>query len=199
MKISARLLVLLLLWPGLAVADEAPAYLPARDVAVFYRVSGRAAQQVRQLTARFSAARQLLRLDTEDQGMGYLLVDPAKRSARMVIPGVGQYVDLSLARDRRAAILFGDGLQFTRRERARIAGKDCTNWDVQAGRDSATLCLTSGGVLLRARGHTGDLADSTLEATRVEERSQAASLFQLPRAAQGLNLQDVLRPLLRQR
>ena len=107
-------------------------------------------------------------------------------------------VDLPLARDRRVALLFGEGLYFTRRGKTRIAGHDCINWDVRADRDSATLCLTASGILLRAKGHTGDLADSTLEATRVEEVAQAASLFQSPAQNRALNLPDMLAPLLRQ-
>ncbi len=183
--------------PSAALA-QAPAYLPSHDVAVRYRVSGRAAQQVRELKVRFSAARQLLRVETEDRGMGYVLVDPGRRNARLIVPGLGQYVDLPLARDRRAALLFGDGLQFTRRGRARVSGLECTNWDVRAERDTATLCLTQDGVLLRARGHSGDLADSSLEATRVDATPQAANLFNLPRQSQGLNLQEALRPFLQQ-
>ena len=178
--------------------EQAPVYLPIRDVAVQYRVSGKAASQVRELQVRYSAIRQLLRVETEDRGMGFLLVDPVRRSARMVVPGLGQAMDLPLARDRRAALLFGDGLQFTKRGRSKVAGRECTNWDVRADRDTATLCLTREGVLLRAAGHSGDMADSTLEAMRVDDAPQAAGLFQVPSGGRGLNL-DALRPFLQGR
>ena len=130
--------------------------------------------------------------------MGFLIVDPARRSARMVVPGLGQALELPLARDRRAALLFGDGLQFTRRGKSKIAGRECTNWDVRADRDTATLCLTREGVLLRATGHTGDMADSTLEAMRVDDAPQSPALFQVPTGGRGLNLPDALRPFLQQ-
>ncbi len=178
-------------------ADRAPLYLPNRDVAVQYRVSGRAAQQVRELNVRYTASRQLLRIETEDRDMGYLIVDPARRSARLVVPGINQVVDLPLARDRRAALLLGEGLDFTRRGKSRVLGRECTNWDVRAERDSATLCLTDAGVLLRAKGTSGDIADSALEALRVDEAPQAASLFRLPHGG-GFNLGNALRPFLQQ-
>lgn len=188
------LLLALRISPASGTAEPAPAYLPTRDVAVQYTVAGKAAQQVRTLQVRFSAARQLLRVETEDRGMGYLIVDPARRGAKLVVPGLGQVADLPLMRDRRAALLFGDGLRFTRRGKARVAGWECVNWDVRAERDSATLCLTAEGVLLRAQGHGGDVADSSITATRVEDAPQAAALFQVP-AGGGINLPDVLRRL----
>ena len=188
--------VLLLLASPVWAADRAPTYLPIRDVAVSYRVAGRVAQQVRELHVRYSAARRLLRVETEDRGMGFLLVDPAARTAKMIVPSVRQTIDLPIARDRRVALLFGDGLQFTRRGKARIAGHDCVNWDVKSERDTATVCLTADGVLLRAQGRGGDIADSSLTATRVEEAPQAPRLFQMPAGTGGLNVPDALRPFL---
>lgn len=193
--LRAALLLMLLVAPA-GAADLAPLYLPQRDVAVSYHVTGRAAQQVRDLYVRFSAARRLLRVETEDRGMGFLLVDPAARTAKMIVPSVRQSIDLPLARDRRAALLFGDGLRFTRRGKARIAGRDCMNWDVQAERDSATVCLTGDGVLLRAQGRGGEAADSGLIATRVEDAPQSPALFQMPAGTGGLNLPNALRPFL---
>jgi len=189
------LLLVLLAAPPAGAADPAPIYLPTRDVAVSYQVSGRAAQQVHSLLARYSAARNLLRLDTDDRGMGFVLVDLLARTAKLIVPSVQQAVDLPLARDRRAALLFGDGLRFTRRGTARILGRTCVNWDVQADRDSATVCLTADGVLLRAQGRGGEAADSSLLATKVEDAPQSPSLFRMPSGG-GMNLQDVLRPFL---
>ena len=128
--------------------------------------------------------------------MGFLLVDPAARTAKMIVPSVRQSIDLPLARDRRVALLFGDGLRFTKRGKARIAGHDCTDWDVRSERDSATVCLTVDGVLLRAQGRSGDIADSSLTATRVDDAPQPPGLFQAPSGTGGLNLPDVLRPFL---
>lgn len=192
---SAMFGILLLSSPVWA-ADRAPIYLPTRDVAVTYRVAGRVAQQVRELHVRFSAARRLLRVETEDRGMGFLLVDPAARTAKMIVPSVRQSIDLPLARDRRVALLFGDGLRFTKRGTSKIAGRDCVNWDVQSERDNATVCLTVDGVLLRAQGRGGDIADSSLTATRVDDAPQAPGLFQMPAGTGGLNLPGALLPFL---
>ena len=62
-------------------------------------------------------------------------------------------------------------------------------------RDSATVCLTADGVLLRAQGRGGEAADSSLLATKVEDAPQSPSLFRMPSGG-GMNLQDVLRPFL---
>jgi len=195
MIIRLAILLALLAAAPAGAADPKPIYLPTRDVAVSYQVSGRAAQQVHSLLARYSAARNLLRLDTEDRGMGFVVVDLMARTAKLIVPSVHQAVDLPLERDRRAALLFGDGLRFTRRGPSRILGRSCVNWDVQADRDSATVCLTADGVLLRAQGRGGEAADSSLVATKVEDAPQAPSLFRMPSGG-GMNLQDVLRPFL---
>ena len=177
-------------------AERAPAILPSHDVAVLYRVTGRAAQQVRQLHVRFTAAQRLLRVDSQDFTLGYLLVDPARQQARMVLNGTRQMVDLPLARDRRARLLLGEGLQFHRRGSTRVAGRACTLWDVSSRRDSATTCLTADGVLLRAQGRTGDAAGSTLEAIQVRDTPQPPALFQPPSGGGALRLPDMLRPFL---
>ena len=194
----ALILLLALSLPGLPAraAERRPAILPSRDVAVLYSVTGRAAQQVRQVMMRFSAAERLLRLDSRDFALGYLLVDPARLHARMVMNGGRQMVDLPLAQDRRARLLWGEGLAFRRRGHARVAGHACTLWDVSSGRDSATTCLTPDGVLLRAQGHTGEVAGSTLEAIRVEVAAQPPTLFHPPAGAGALRLPDLLKPLL---
>ena len=189
------LLALLAALPATA-ADRAPTYLPTHDVAVSYQVSGKAAQQVRSVLARFSAARNLLRLETEDRAMGFVLVDLLARTAKLMVPSVHQAVDLPLARDRRAALLFGDGVRFTRRGNSHVLGRPCVDWDVQADRDTATVCLTADGVLLRAQGRGGEAADSSLVATRIDEAPQSPSLFRMPSGNGGMNLPDMLRPFL---
>lgn len=196
MNVVRTVALLMVLAAPAAAADRAPLYLPTRDVAVSYRVAGRVAQQVRELHVRFSGARRLLRVETEDRGMGFLLVDPIARTAKMIVPSVRQSIDLPLARDRRVALLFGDGLQFTRRGKAKIAGRDCTNWDVRSERDSATVCLTADGVLLRAQGRGGDIADTSLTATRVDDAPLSPGLFQMPAGTGGLNLPGAILPFL---
>ena len=183
--------------PSSAGAQQRPTYLPTRDVVITYRVTGRAARDMRQLVVRFTAATQRIRVETDDQTIGYLLVDPRARTARMVVPSVGQYVDLPLGRDRRAAMLFSDRLNFTRRGTSRLVGLACNQWDVQGGRDSARACITEDGVILRAEGRGGDVAGSRMEATRVDFMTQPGRLFDVPQGTGGLNVQDFLRPLLR--
>jgi len=179
------------------LAQERPINLPTRDVAVSYRVSGRAAQQVHAIRVRFIAALRQLRVETDERAIAFLLVDPTARTAKMVLPGAHHFVDLPLARDKRAALLFGNALGYTRRGRARVAGYDCTVWDVRAGADAATACITADGVLLRAQGKTGDLSGSELQATKVEYAVQPAALFRLPADFRPLGLPDLLRPFIR--
>ena len=180
-----------------ALAQQRPAYFPTRDVMVTYRITGRAARDVRQLKVRYTAATQRMRVETDDMGMGYLLVDPRAHTARMVVPSVGQFVDVPLGRDRRAAMLFSDRLNFIRRAPDRTAGLGCTWWDVQGGRDTARACITEDGVILRAEGRGGDVAGSGLEAIRVDFGAQPERMFDLPRGAGARDVQDLLRSFLR--
>jgi len=192
---TATLVFLLVLAALPARAQDRPIDLPTRDVAVSYRVSGRAARQVQSFRVRFTAALRQLRVETDERAIGFLLVDPTARTARMVIPGARHFVELPLARDKRAMLLFSDRLAFARRGRARVAGHDCAIWDVRAGADAATACITADGVLLRAQGRTGDLSGDELQATRVDYALQPAALFQLPADFRPLALPDLLRPL----
>jgi len=183
-----------------AAADAAsrrPPYLPTRDVAVSYRVEGRAAQDVRHLHVRFAASPQRMRVETDDRAMGYLLVDPRARKARMVVPGIGQAIDLPLERDKRAAMLFNNRLSFTRRGTSQFAGHRCTLWDVRGGNDTARACITDDGVILRAEGTGGGVSGSSLEATRVDYQPQSAALFQAPANTGSLSLQDMMRQFTR--
>lgn len=193
---AAVLLVLLAALPAFA-AGQRPSVLPLRDVAVEYRVTGRSFQDIRNVAARYSVAAQRLRLDTDDRAMGYLLVDPRSRMARMVVPGINQYVELTLAKDRRANMLFNDRLDFTRRGKATIAGLPCTLWDVRGGRDTARACITDDGVILRAEGTGGEAAGNTLEATRVTFAPQSEAMFRLPQGSGQLSIQSLLQGLAR--
>lgn len=191
------LAVLMLLASSLPAAAERPAnILPSQDVAVLYRVTGRPGERVQEALARYSAAQRLLRVETPSRGAGFVLVDPARRSARMVLPGGGQFIDLPFAQDRRVALLLDPATPFIRRGASRVAGRDCTLWDVQSGRDSARFCLTQDGILLRAQGIAGEAAGRSLEAIRVETGQQPHSMFQLPMQARALNVQDALRAFL---
>jgi hypothetical protein len=194
MLLAATTATLPVVAPALA-AGQRPPVLPLRDVAVEYRVSGHGFQDIRSVATRYSVAAQRLRVETDDRAMGYLLVDPRTRMARMVVPGLNQYVELTLAKDRRAALLFNDKLGFTRRGAARIAGLPCTLWDVRGGKDTARACITDDGVILRAEGTGGDAAGNTLEATRVDYTPQSGAMFQLPNGSGQLNLQSLLRGL----
>lgn len=180
-----------------AQAGRRPAILPLRDVAVEYRVSGRGLNDIRWIATRFSTAAKRLRVETDDRAMGYLLVDPRTRQARIVIPGLNQFVELSLERDRRAALLFNDKLGFTRRGAGTVAGLPCTQWDVRGGRDTARACITEDGVILRAEGTGGDVTGSTMEATRVDYAPQSEALFRLPQGGGQIDLRQMLRGMTR--
>jgi hypothetical protein len=180
-----------------AFGQERPMHLPTRDVAVNYRVLGRAARQVQAIQVRFLAARHQLRVEPDDRGMGFLLVDPTALTARMVVPAAHHFIDLPIGRDRRATLLLSDGLDYARRGRARVAGYECTLWDVRGGADTATACITADGVLLRAQGKTGDMAGSELQATKVDYAAQPVAMFQVPADFRALDLPDLLGPLLR--
>ncbi|MSP05533.1 MAG: hypothetical protein EXR05_09965 [Acetobacteraceae bacterium] len=193
---SLLAVLMLLAWPLPAAADRPANILPRRDVAVLYRVTDRPGERVHEALARYAAAQRLLRVETPSRGAGFVLVDPARRSARMILPGGGEFIDLPFAQDRRAALLLDPATPFIRRGALRIAGRDCTIWDVHAGRDSAQFCLTQDGILLRAQGIAGESTGRSLEAIRVDTAQQPVALFQLPAHARALNVQDALRAFL---
>ncbi|MSO90503.1 MAG: hypothetical protein EXR01_02790 [Acetobacteraceae bacterium] len=189
-------LLLLLATPWPARADRPANLLPLRDIAVLYRVSGQPDQESREALLRYTAVARVLRLETPGRGAGHVLVDPIRRQAHMILPGGGQFIELPVGQDRRFALLLNPATPFTRRGTARIAGHVCTLWDVHGGRDSATLCLSAAGILLRAQATRGELAGRSLEAVRVEIAPQDPALFQLPAQARELNLQDAVRAFL---
>lgn len=197
MRRRAALLGIIFALAAGAAADAAeprPRYIPTRDVSVAYRVQGRTVQNIRAFQVRFAAASRRLRVETDDTGMGSLLVDVRARRAMIVIPGLAQHVEIPLLRDRRASMLFNDRLDFTRRGEQRIAGHACRLWDVRSGRDRARMCLTADGVLLRFEGTGGEVVGTAFEASAVTYAAQPAALFHAPAGGDALRLPDLFTP-----
>lgn len=160
-----------------AWAEGPPATRPTRDVDVTYRLLP-PAQPEAQATPieermRWSVASGLLRVDPPTPGL-HMVVDYGARRVSMVQDRERQVFTV----DGTGAGLPGEGGgSYVRRDDARVAGIDCTDWTTtDSTGHPATLCLTPDGVMLRAVA--GDLV--LLQATAVSYAPQDAALFAVP-------------------
>lgn len=163
--------------PGSARDDNRPLLAPARDVMVQYRVLGREGTGS-SLRVRFSGEK----LRVEPSAMkGYVIVDRAAGQALVVVEAQHSYVEMpgggTIARD----LLLSPKMRFTKRGTERVAGLDCTVWDVESpGGQTGTACITTDGVVLRGAGQDPKRGSGSLEATEVTYAPQPPELFQPP-------------------
>ena len=163
---------------GPAVAETLPAYLPARDVAVTYHVTGAPAGPL-DVVARWSA--RLLRARIE-MGPVYVLADTRARTARLVMEQANLTVELPSGNV--DAYLPGPGTRFSRTGTDTVAGLSCTAWRAETAKGSGTACLTDDGVLLRGTGvDRNGRGGGSIEASAVVYADQPVALFQGPPAA----------------
>ncbi len=154
-----------------ALAADAPALTPSRDVAVIYQTQQGATLLEQHM--RWSAASRRMRIDPPTPGM-FLLVDyaghrmdivrEAERSvlemdAPSTMPGIGAPMASAYARG-------GDDA---------IAGIPCVEWTA-TGRQGQSICVTADGVLLRVRFGTRVVAT----AAEVRYEPQDPALFRIP-------------------
>ena len=176
-----RLLPLLLL-AAPALAAEAPRVLPSRDVTIIYQLSGEASRAVPggvpgALRLSWNAAEQRLRVEPEGRTQ-VLLVDLDAPRVEVMDSGLRTAMSLPVRRSDLQPLTL-QGARFTRRGRATVAGRSCTEYAVQSARGHGTLCLTADGVALRASGEVNGHAGA-FTATSVSYEGVAPSLFQVP-------------------
>jgi hypothetical protein len=134
---------------GPAVA--APAFLPARDVAVSYRldVPNQAPMEFRLL---YDAADQRGRI--ENLAMGYaVLVDLLAGRAVVVLPSLHALVKAPDFSALTQTILHADGARFTPEGPGSYAGLGCERFHVVNREGEAHTCITRDGVVLHFVGH----------------------------------------------
>ena len=168
---------------SVAMAQEKPLYLPARDVAVTYRLvnegPGAGPNNGREAHLYYSAALGRLRLDQPSQG-GYLVVDLKAKQAVLVMKGMHAWTTVPFDPAMLEGVMLNDRMQFTRTSSDQVAGLPCTGWNVMSRRASGTVCVTTDGVILKGRGKQEGGTISGLDATSVNYATQPPALFQPP-------------------
>lgn len=169
-----------------ALAQDRPAITPARDVAVIYRVSGEG-QPAGDMRMSWLAARNLMRMDMPG-GQGWVVLDTAAGSAFLANDAQRMVMDMP-ATGVAARMTPGANARFTREGNARIANTDCVNWRMEEQGQTARVCMTADGVMLRTEslGAPGP-GRGVMEATSVTYGPQDAARFQRPAGYQGLQL-----------
>lgn len=161
-----------------ASAAETPRYLPARDAAITYRSTGSDAAVPPNLTIRYFAAGDRLRI--EGGALGYLLVDRGVGRVELVMPQPRLVVELPPGGGITDGFILGDHLAFRRTGSDTVLGRACTLYDVTAERARGVVCLTADGLLLRGEGRGRDGRTARIEAVTVAMTAQPAGLFSLP-------------------
>ncbi|UPY36201.1 DUF4412 domain-containing protein [Sediminicoccus sp. KRV36] len=186
MKLPLHLTLLLTAaaWP--AWAQDRPAITPTRDVAVTYRATTEG-QPPGEIRMSWLTARNLMRMDMPG-GQGWIVVNLAAGSAFMVTDAQRMVMDMPSA-GASARMTPSASARFTREGNARVANTDCVNWRMEDQGQTARVCMTSDGVMLKTESLAGQgPGRGTLEATAIAFGPQDAARFQRPAGYQSLQL-----------
>lgn len=185
-----RILVLALL--GLtapALADETPMLRPGRDVAVEYR-SGDSAGDASgaPVTMRFSSKSGRIRIDAPGR-RGYTILDTGAGTMTMVMEERHLYMERP-ADPGMVAMFQATNTAFRKTGSDTVAGVPCTTYDATFNDHSGEVCLTSDGVLLRARSADPE-RHRELEAVKVRYGDQPDDLFEVPAGYQKFDMTNL--------
>lgn len=161
-----------------ARASDTPRYLPNGDAAITYRSTGSDPTVPPNLTIRYFAAGQRLRI--EGGPLGYLLVDRAMERVELVMPQPRLVVEMPQGGGITDDFILGNQLRFNRTGTDTVLGRACTLYDVTAERARGRVCLTADGLLLRGEGQGRDGRTASIEAISVALATQPAGLFSPP-------------------
>ena len=176
-----------------AVAQDRPTVLPTRDVSVAYRANspgGTAEMRISWLVARG-----MMRVDMPGGMLGWLLVDLNGKTGVMVMEAQRMVMDLPAGQIPPGAAGGSPNARYPREAGARVANLDCTNWRVEDQGETARVCLTAEGVMLRAENLSGPpQSRGVLEATAVTFGAQDPARFQRPTGDQSFQMPGGLPP-----
>ena len=192
MRHTLPLTLAALLLTGPALAQTRPTATPTRDVAVSYRASGQGAAA--DIRMSWLPARNLMRMDMPG-GQGWMLVDTSAGTGFMVMEAQRMVMDMPRNQMPTPGITPGASARFTREGAARVANLECTNWRVEDQGETARICLTADGVMLKAESLSGQAAGrGALEATSVTYGAQDPARFQRPAGFQAFQMPAGLPP-----
>ena len=165
-----------------ALADDRPLVRPSRDVAVEYHFNG-AADPGNAVTMRFAAKISRVRIDGS-MGRDYGILDTD--AGRMIVVKTEQQGYMERPADPGMLEMFQPTHStFRKTGTDTVAGVACTTYDATINDRTGQVCLTSDGVLLRARSDDAD-RHRQLEAVKVTYAVQPASLFETPAGFRNL-------------
>jgi Domain of unknown function (DUF4412) len=177
-----------------ARAEDAPMIRPTRDVAVEYRSNGPqqgpAPGPGAVVTMRFSSKSGRIRIDGP-RGHGYAILDPDAGQMTMVMEERHMYAERP-ADPGMVAMFQATNAAFKKTGSDTIAGVACTIYDATFNEHSGQVCLTSDGVMLRARSADAD-RHRELEAVSVTFADQPAALFEIPAGFEKLDATNMPR------
>ncbi|WP_037300052.1 hypothetical protein [Rubritepida flocculans] len=187
MRFPAALSLALALAAAPASAQERPALIPARDVAITYRLPGEGGE----MRVAWLAARRLMRTELPG-GLGFSVMDPASGAGFLAMTRERMVMDITRAQFQGRGLLPGEDARFTREGEARILGRPCTLWRVEQQGEAGRVCLTPEGFALRseALGREG----SRLEAVALDLAAQDPARFERPQGYQSLRLPPAAAP-----
>jgi len=171
----AALLAVLLAPPAEAAAH--PVFLPTRDLAATYQLSapGRPATTY---ALQYDAARQRARITDPLRGLAFLVDLPAGQ-AELVVPALHAIVEAPDLAGLAGQIRDAGGAKFFALGPDRYAGLACDKYEILAGRNSGTACLTPDGVTLHFNGRDPS-GSATVTALSVAYQHQPGAAFTPP-------------------
>ena len=161
-------------WLCAAADGERPLLRPTHDVDVTYALDAGGGTALHE-RLRWDAAAQKLRIDPPTSGL-YVIIDLAARRMSTVRTAERAVIDMA-APDNATGMPDSAAAAAVRQGADTVAGLACTEWDMtDAAGEAAQLCLTSDGVLLRARAG----ARTLLSAETVRYGPLDAAVFLVP-------------------
>jgi hypothetical protein len=168
-----------------AMADDRPLMRPSRDVAVEYRSNGAAAEVV---TMRFAGNGNRIRIDGPND-RGYAILD--SDAGRMIVVIAEKHMYLERPADPNMMPMFqAANAAFVKTGTDKVAGLSCTTYDANINDRKGQVCLTSDGVMLRAKSADAD-HQRELEAVKVTYGDQPSALFEPPAGFQKMDIPNL--------
>ena len=184
MKTACVAVVGLLLAVRPGFAQDKPATIPTRDVDVTYRMVQAPDAPALEQRMRWLVAEQKLRVDLPSPGL-WMLVDYRSRRMQVVQDAKRRVLDMAGGTSPLPAQPGASGQSFTRRGTSQVAGLPCTEWQTADSAGQSTLaCITTDGVLLRARQNVEGKWQTLIEASKVTYGPQDAAAFLAPNGYQ---------------
>jgi hypothetical protein len=174
---------LLLVVAAPAYAEDRPQIFPTRDVTVTYETGAK-----RDVTVAYSAALHRARLEGMSAQHAYAIVQHDKDQMVLVMPERQMVMRMPEPPAMKNVISMQAFSNIKRAGSATVAGVSCTVWSVHSEDGDGDICVTSDGVLLRARGKDKSGNSSVMQATKVDYHALPSSEFEVPAGYHEMNM-----------